>query len=78
MGKYFRQFWQPVALSRQLSEKDSAPVRVQIMGEELIVFRNSQGELGLVDAKCPHRGANLFFGRNEELRNTLCFSWLEI
>ena len=66
MGKYFRQFWQPVALSRQLSEKDGAPVRVQIMGEDLIVFRNSHGELGLVDAKCPHRGANLFFGRNEE------------
>jgi phenylpropionate dioxygenase-like ring-hydroxylating dioxygenase large terminal subunit len=66
MGQYFRRFWQPVALSRQLPEKDGAPLRVEIMGEQLVAFRNTHGEVGLVDSKCPHRGANLYFGRNED------------
>jgi len=66
MGQYFRRFWQPVALSEELSEPDGAPVRVTILGEELVAFRDSEGRIGLVDAYCPHRGANLFFGRNEE------------
>ncbi|HEY8608394.1 MAG TPA: Rieske 2Fe-2S domain-containing protein [Noviherbaspirillum sp.] len=66
MGQYFRRFWQPVALSRQLPENDGAPIRVNIMGEELVAFRNTRGEVGLVDSKCPHRGANLYFGRNED------------
>ena len=66
MGQYFRRFWQPVALSRELPEPDGAPVRVNIMGEELVAFRNARGEVGLVDSRCPHRGANLYFGRNED------------
>ena len=66
MGQYFRRFWQPVALSRELPEPDGAPLRVNIMGEELVAFRNARGEVGLVDSRCPHRGANLYFGRNEE------------
>jgi len=66
MGQYFRRFWQPVALSRELAENDGAPMRVNIMGEELVAFRNTRGEVGLVDSKCPHRGANLYFGRNED------------
>jgi nitrite reductase/ring-hydroxylating ferredoxin subunit len=66
MGDYFRRFWQPVALSEELSEPDGAPVRVTIMDEELVAFRDSDGRVGLIDRRCPHRGADLFFGRNEE------------
>ena len=66
MGQYFRRFWQPAALSDELREADGAPVRVTIMGEELIAFRDTEGRIGLVDAYCAHRGANLFFGRNEQ------------
>jgi phthalate 4,5-dioxygenase len=66
MGDYFRRFWLPVALSRELPGPDCPPIRVQMMGECLIAFRNSQGTVGLVEPKCAHRGADLFFGRNEE------------
>ena len=65
MGRFFRRFWQPVALSREL-ERDGVPLRVKIMGEELVAFRDSDGAVGLVDEKCPHRGASLYFGRNED------------
>ena len=66
MGEYFRRFWLPVALVEEVREADGPPVRVNIMGEELVAFRDSEGELGLIDARCPHRGAHMFFGRNEE------------
>ncbi len=66
MGQYFRRFWQPIALSRELSERDGPPLRVSVLGEELVAFRDTQGRIGLVDAYCPHRRANLYFGRNEE------------
>lgn len=66
MGALFRRFWVPVLLSRELPEPDGPPVRVTVMGEELIAFRDSAGNVGLVEPRCPHRGANLFFGRNEE------------
>ncbi|HSG91976.1 MAG TPA: Rieske 2Fe-2S domain-containing protein, partial [Pseudomonadales bacterium] len=66
MGAYFRRFWQPIALSRELPEPDGPPLRVTIMGEELVAFRDSQGRVGLLDRRCPHRGADLFFGRNED------------
>ena len=66
MGTYFRRFWQPVALSEELTEPDGPPVRVTIMGEELVAFRDTEGRIGLIGRRCPHRGADLFFGRNEE------------
>ena len=66
MGEYFRRFWQPVALSREVAEPDCAPIRVKVMGEDLIVFRDTQGRVGLIEPRCAHRGADLFFGRNEE------------
>jgi phthalate 4,5-dioxygenase len=65
MGDLFRSYWLPVLLSEQLPEPDGAPVRVKILGEDLIAFRDSNGGVGLVEPRCPHRGANLFFGRNE-------------
>jgi phenylpropionate dioxygenase-like ring-hydroxylating dioxygenase large terminal subunit len=66
MGAYFRRFWQPVLLSRELPEPDGAPRRVQVMGENLLAFRASDGRVGLVEPRCPHRGADLYFGRNGE------------
>ncbi|MCB1744384.1 MAG: Rieske 2Fe-2S domain-containing protein [Gammaproteobacteria bacterium] len=66
MGRYFRRFWQPVALSRELPEPDGAPIKLQVMGEELVAFRDTLGRVGLVDAWCPHRAAHMYYGRNEE------------
>ena len=66
MGQYFRQYWQPVALSAQLPEPDCTPLRVELMGEKLLAFRNSEGKIGLVEPVCPHRGADLYYGRNEK------------
>ncbi|HLG10926.1 MAG TPA: Rieske 2Fe-2S domain-containing protein, partial [Dehalococcoidia bacterium] len=66
MGELFRRFWIPVALSEELPGPDSIPVRLRIMGEDLIAFRDSEGRVGLLDKYCPHRGASLFFGRNED------------
>jgi nitrite reductase/ring-hydroxylating ferredoxin subunit len=65
-GELFRRYWQPVLLASELPERDGAPVRVRILGEDLVAFRDSEGNVGLVDAFCPHRRAPLFFGRNEE------------
>ena len=66
MGELFRRFWLPAILSSELPEKDGRPVRMRILGENLLVFRNSEGEVGFLDAYCPHKLAPLFFGRNEE------------
>ena len=65
MGDYFRRFWQPVLLSRELPEPDGPPKRVQVMGERLLAFRDSKGRVGLVEPRCPHRGADLAYGRLE-------------
>src|ERR1019366_5051471 len=65
MGNLMRRYWQPAALSEELPEPDGAPVRVRLLGEDLIAFRDSNGGVGLVDAFCPHRRAPMFFGRNE-------------
>jgi phthalate 4,5-dioxygenase len=65
MGEYFRRFWQPVALSEELPAADCDPVRLQVMGESLLAFRDSGGRVGVVSPRCPHRGADLFHGRNE-------------
>jgi len=56
----------PALMSSELPENDGAPVRVRLLGEDLIAFRDSNGDVGLVDAFCPHRRAPMFFGRNEE------------
>jgi len=66
MGRYFRCFWMPIALSRELPDCDGAPIKVKVLGEDLIAFRATDGRVGLVEPTCPHRGANLFFGRNED------------
>jgi phthalate 4,5-dioxygenase len=66
MGELFRRFWLPVALSRELPNPDCPPVRLRILSEDLIAFRDTRGRVGLLARYCPHRGASLFFGRNEE------------
>src|SRR5215471_14211547 len=66
MGSLLRRYWQPALLSWELKENDGAPVRVSILGEELVAFRATDGRIGLVDAYCPHRRAPLFYGRNEQ------------
>lgn len=66
MGEYLRRFWQPVALAEELPHPDCDPVRVAIMGEDLLAFRDSAGRVGLVSPRCPHRGADLYYGRNED------------
>jgi phthalate 4,5-dioxygenase oxygenase subunit len=66
MGQLFRRFWIPVLLSRELPRPDHPPLRVRVMGEDFIAFRDSDGKVGLVEPRCPHRGANLFYGRNEK------------
>ena len=65
MGALFRRYWMPALLSRELPEREGPPVRVRLLGEDLIAFRDSAGAVGLMEPRCPHRGANLFFGRNE-------------
>ena len=66
MGDLFRRYWLPVLHAWELPEPDCPPVRVKLLGEELIAFRDSQGRLGLIDEFCAHRGVSLWFGRNEE------------
>ena len=66
LGEVMRRYWIPAALSSELPEPDCPPVRVKLLGERLVAFRDSQGLIGMVDEYCPHRGAPLFFGRNEE------------
>ena len=66
MGSLMREYWVPAAASSELPEPGCDPVRVMLLGEKLIAFRDSSGKVGLVDSVCPHRGASLFFARNEE------------
>lgn len=65
MGDLFRRFWQPVLLARELPTPDCPPVRVTVLGEQLLAIRDTDDRIALLDPRCPHRGANLFFGRNE-------------
>ena len=65
MGTLMRQYWVPAAKSSELKQ-DGDPVRLLIMGEKLLGFRDSEGRVGILDHRCPHRCASLFLGRNEE------------
>ena len=66
MGEYLRSFWVPCMTAREIPARDEAPLRLRLLGEDLIVFRDSKGRIGVLEERCPHRGASLFFGRNEE------------
>jgi nitrite reductase/ring-hydroxylating ferredoxin subunit len=66
MGDLLRRYWVPACLSEEVAEPDGPVIRVRLFGEDLICFRDSKGEVGLVDAYCAHRWAPLFAGMNEE------------
>jgi phthalate 4,5-dioxygenase len=66
MGNLLRQYWFPAIPSFELPSPDCAPKKVRLLGEDLVAFRDSNGEVGLFTQACPHRGASMFFGRNEE------------
>jgi phthalate 4,5-dioxygenase oxygenase subunit len=66
MGNLFRRYWLPALLAEELPEADCAPVRVKLLGEDLVAFRTTSGRPAVLDTWCPHRNANLFWGRNEQ------------
>lgn len=66
MGRMMRRHWTPVCLSEEVGEADGAPVKARVYGENLVVFRDSDGRVGVLDESCPHRRASLVYGRNEE------------
>jgi len=66
MGELFRRYWLPAMLSEELPEPDCAPVKLRLLGEDLVAFRTTSGQVGVVETWCPHRNANLYWGRNEE------------
>jgi len=66
MGNLMRQYWLPAIRSDELPAPDCPPLRVKLLGEELIGFRMTSGRVGLVQNACPHRGASLYYGRNED------------
>ena len=65
-GNLLRRYWIPALLSEEIPSRDCAPVRVKMLSEELVAFRDTQGRIGLIAENCAHRGTSLFFGRNEE------------
>ena len=66
MGELFRRYWIPALHAWELPEPDCPPVRVKLLGERLVAFRDSEGRIGLIDEFCAHRGVSLWFGRNEQ------------
>jgi phenylpropionate dioxygenase-like ring-hydroxylating dioxygenase large terminal subunit len=66
MGELYRRFWLPVLRADELPEPDCTPVRLTILGEDLVAFKDTAGRVGVLDERCPHRLASLFWGRNEE------------
>ncbi len=66
MGNLMRQYWLPAARSDELPEPECAPVRIRLLGEDMVAWRNTDNSVGLMQNACPHRGASMFFGRNEE------------
>ena len=65
MGQMMRRQWTPVCLIEEVTEPDGTPVKARVFGEDLVVFRDTKGRVGVMDEYCPHRRASLVFGRNE-------------
>src|SRR5262249_21118580 len=63
MGNTMRRYWIPALLAREIAEPDGSPVRVRLLGEHLVAFRDSQGRIGLLDEYCPHPPRRFFCGR---------------
>jgi len=65
MGELLRRYWIPAATSEEIDAGGGAPIRIKLLGEALVGFRDPQGTIGLLGEFCPHRGASLFYARNE-------------
>ena len=66
MGQLMRRYWIPASFSETVGEPDTPPVRVRLLGEDLVLFRDTNGLLGLLAEGCQHRVASMFYGRNED------------
>ncbi|MET0271446.1 MAG: Rieske 2Fe-2S domain-containing protein [Phenylobacterium sp.] len=66
MGQIMRRHWLPACMAEEVGDADGTPVRTRLLGEDLVVFRDTKGRVGVLDEHCPHRGASLAFGRNED------------
>ena len=65
LGEALRRYWTPVCMSADVAEPDCDPIRVWVLGQSFVAFRDSAGRVGVLDEACPHRKASLVFGRNE-------------
>jgi phthalate 4,5-dioxygenase oxygenase subunit len=66
MGKLMRQHWTPICLTEEVGEPDGTPIQARILGEDLVVFRDTEGRVGVMDEYCPHRRVSLVYARNED------------
>ena len=66
MGQIMRRHWMPACLIEEVAEPDGKPLKVRLLGEDLVAFRDTEGRVGVMDRYCPHRRASLVFGRNED------------
>ena len=66
MGTLLRHYWMPALLEEEVAEPDGSPVRLRLLGEDLVAFHDTRGRVGIIEAHCAHRRAHLFYGRNEE------------
>ena len=73
-GEYLRRYWHPVDLSSDVSE---IPKEIRILGEDLVIFKTTKNNIGLVHKNCPHRRASLVYGKTEEKGIRCCYhGWL--
>ena len=66
MGLLMRQHWMPACMTEEVAEPDCTPLKVRLLGENMVLFRDTKGRVGALDEQCPHRRASLVYGRNEE------------
>ena len=73
-GEYLRRYWHPVALTSEVSE---TPKEIRILGEDLVIFKTTKGNIGLVHKACPHRRASMAYGKTEDEGIRCCYhGWL--
>ena len=65
MGDLMRQYWMPALITADLPEPGGLPIRIRLLGEDLLLFQSPGGDVGIIGSICPHRGASLYYGRNE-------------
>ena len=78
MGELMRRYWIPAAFSHQIAKPDCPPIRVKLLSESLVLFRDTQGRIGLLDERCPHRTASMFYRPQRGSGAALCLPWPEV